>query len=145
VKCCDRGIYVNRTSSLAGHIAQSSKPPAGQSVAESSLLFVPARSSHSDGSATAVWTIRDGRIVRDDDVQGRLDAESNPPSGLIVHTSGPVEGGWRIVDVWGSVEDYQRFSDERIGPAVMAFAQEAGIEPVAPKLKVRELYDVIRP
>jgi hypothetical protein len=80
-----------------------------------------------------------------DAVQGRLNAEADPPAGLIVHTSGPVDGGWRIVDVWESAEDFQRFAAERIRPAVMAFAEEAGIEPVEPQLTVRELYDVISP
>jgi hypothetical protein len=80
-----------------------------------------------------------------DAVQGRLNAETDPPAGLIVHASGPVDGGWRIVDVWESAEDFQSFSDERIRPAVMAFAQEAGIEPGAPQVTVSELYDVISP
>ena len=65
--------------------------------------------------------------------------------GLIVHTSGPVDGGWRIVDVWESREDFERFTDERVRPAVMSYAQEAGIEPRTPNTTFRELYDVIRP
>lgn len=28
-------------------------------------------------------------------VQRRVNAEADPPAGLIVHTSGPVDGGWR--------------------------------------------------
>jgi hypothetical protein len=37
------------------------------------------------------------------------------------------------------------FRSERVGPAVMAYAKDAGIEPVAPQVSVLELYDVIRP
>lgn len=80
-----------------------------------------------------------------DAVQRRLDADADPPAGLILHTSGPVDGGWRIVDVWESAEGYNRFRDERVRPTVMALAKEAGIEPVAPQVTLRELYDVITP
>lgn len=80
-----------------------------------------------------------------DAVQRRVEADTDPPAGLLLHTSGPVDGGWRIVDVWESPEDFHRFSDERVRPAVTAFAQEAGIEPNAGQMTIRELYDVITP
>jgi hypothetical protein len=80
-----------------------------------------------------------------DGVNSRINAQGSPPAGLIVHTSAPVDGGWRIVDVWESAEDYRRFAEERIGPAVSAYAQEAGIEPGQPNVTVTELYDMIKP
>ena len=80
-----------------------------------------------------------------DGVNARLGVDSNPPSGLIIHTSGATEVGWRVVDVWESADDYRRFAEERIGPAVAGYAQEAGIEPGPPQVSVVELYDVIRP
>jgi hypothetical protein len=79
-----------------------------------------------------------------DGVNARLGADSDPPAGLILHASGPTERGWRIVDVWDSEDDYRRFAEDRIGPAVMAYAQDAGIEPVAPDATVLELYDLMK-
>jgi hypothetical protein len=80
-----------------------------------------------------------------DGVNARLNAQANPPAGLILHSSGATEGGWRIVDVWETADAFQRFTDERIRPAVMAYTQEAGLEPVTPETTITELYDVIRP
>jgi hypothetical protein len=80
-----------------------------------------------------------------DGVNARLNAQANPPAGLILHSSHATEGGWRIVDVWETAEAYQQFAEERIGPAVMAYTQEAGIEPRTPETTITGLYDVIRP
>jgi hypothetical protein len=80
-----------------------------------------------------------------DGVNARLGAEQSPPSGMILHTSSATDSGWRIVDVWESEEQYRRFAEDRIGPAVMAYTQEAGIEPRTPVTSVVELYDVVRP
>ncbi|MFG2125432.1 hypothetical protein [Streptomyces sp. NPDC048710] len=33
-----------------------------------------------------------------------------PAPGLISHAAGPVDGGWRVVDVWESEEALQNFS-----------------------------------
>jgi hypothetical protein len=43
---------------------------------------------------------------------------SEPVAGLIAHVSGPSRDGWRIIDIWESEEDQQRFQAERLGPAV---------------------------
>jgi hypothetical protein len=41
-----------------------------------------------------------------------------PIAGLVAHVSGPSADGWRIIDVWESEEDYQRFVVERLNPAL---------------------------
>jgi hypothetical protein len=51
-------------------------------------------------------------------VAGEVDAEGDPPEGLIVHAAGEENGKWRSVDVWESEEAYERFRDERLMPAV---------------------------
>jgi len=80
-----------------------------------------------------------------DGVNEKINAVAGPPAGLIVHTSGPADGGWRIVDVWESAEDFERFREERIRPAVVAYAEEAGVDPATPETTVWELHDVIKP
>ena len=40
--------------------------------------------------------------------------------GRILHLAGPMEGGWRVVDVWESQEAVNKFFQEQLGPAVQA-------------------------
>jgi hypothetical protein len=50
-------------------------------------------------------------------VQGALGDE--PPAGLIYHAAGEIEGGrWQAVSVWESQDDFNRFLEDRIMPAV---------------------------
>jgi hypothetical protein len=66
----------------------------------------------------------------------------NPPAGLIIHTAGPTESGWRVVDVWESAEALARFREERLMPAIDA----AGVSlPSAPRVQVHEVYDLLQP
>jgi hypothetical protein len=52
----------------------------------------------------------------------RLNAEINfpaePPDGLISHVAAPTAEGFRVVDVWESVDALDRFVEERLGPAM---------------------------
>ena len=47
----------------------------------------------------------------------RFDAV-DAPEGLLVHSAGPMPDGWYVYDIWKSKEDFERFGDEQIGPAV---------------------------
>jgi hypothetical protein len=43
------------------------------------------------------------------------------PLGGIVHLAGPTsDGGWRVIDVWDSVEEASAFLRERFAPALRA-------------------------
>jgi hypothetical protein len=48
-----------------------------------------------------------------------------PVPGLVAHVSGPTPDGWRIIDVWESEEDFQRFQQERLHPALRAAMGDA--------------------
>jgi hypothetical protein len=43
---------------------------------------------------------------------------TDPPDGLIFHASGPIEGGWGVLDFWESREQFDRFISERVAPAM---------------------------
>jgi hypothetical protein len=45
------------------------------------------------------------------------------PEGLIVHTAGQTPDGWYIYDLWESREQFQRFLDQNVAPAM----QELGV------------------
>jgi hypothetical protein len=55
-----------------------------------------------------------------DAVIARMDLRNDPPEGCLVHMAGPMEGGWRVVDVWESQEHFDRFMSERLGAALRA-------------------------
>ena len=56
-----------------------------------------------------------------------LDAAVGPddPPGLIFHAASASEDGFRIVDVWESKADYERFEEERLMPAWLSVGGEA--------------------
>jgi hypothetical protein len=55
---------------------------------------------------------------------------AGPMEGCLVHVAGPMEGGWRVVEVWESQEAADRFFRERL-QSVMG---QVGITPVEPKV-----------
>ena len=54
----------------------------------------------------------------------KLEAAINPrvdhPDGLIFHASGPIDGGWGVLDFWESRSQFDSFAAARIGPGVQA-------------------------
>jgi hypothetical protein len=56
----------------------------------------------------------------------KLDTElgGHNPEGLIVHAAGESGSGIRIIDVWESKQQFERFQSERLGPAM----RKVGIE-----------------
>jgi hypothetical protein len=55
-----------------------------------------------------------------DRLEAAVDPAGNPPDGLIFHASGPIDGGWGVLDFWQSRAHFDRFAQERMGPAVAA-------------------------
>jgi hypothetical protein len=55
-------------------------------------------------------------------------AGDEPPAGCLYHISGPIQGGWRVIEVWESEEDQRRFQEGRLNPAFEA----AGVQKVTP-------------
>ena len=44
--------------------------------------------------------------------------EDESPEGLIVHSAGQGEQGYYVYDVWESREAFERFMEEKLGPAL---------------------------
>lgn len=40
------------------------------------------------------------------------------PAGLIVHSAGQGDQGYYVYDIWESREDFERFMQEKLGPAI---------------------------
>jgi hypothetical protein len=51
-------------------------------------------------------------------VLAELGGAEKRAEGLVAHVAGPIDGGFRIIDVWESRELAQRFSRDHLEPAV---------------------------
>ena len=64
-------------------------------------------------------------MTREQDEQALRELKlSGPPPGSHLHASGPMEGGWRIVEVWESAEAAEAFLGSE---AFQQMAQSTGI------------------
>lgn len=63
--------------------------------------------------------------------------DGTPPPGARFHVAGEVEGGFRVVDVWESAEQFQKFAEEQIGP----YSQEEGFPP--PEVSIWEVHNTM--
>jgi hypothetical protein len=61
-----------------------------------------------------------------DRLNAAIDPDGNPPDGLLFHASGPLDGGWGVIDFWESREHFDRFAQARIGPAIASLGFEGG-------------------
>ena len=59
-----------------------------------------------------------------------LDLEGSPPLGIRIRMGGLTVDGWRIVSLWDSDADYERFRDEGLVPAL------AGLGRVLPAIEM---------
>ena len=80
-----------------------------------------------------------GSQDRYDAVIADLDLGQAPAAGLILHAAGPTEGGWRVIDVWESEQDAERFLRDRLGPAL----ERAGVAG-PPQVTVTPLHSLVR-
>ncbi len=59
-----------------------------------------------------------------DAINRELNFPDEVPDGLLSHTAAEVEGGMQIVDVWESMDKFEAFMNDQLGPA----AGRAGFE-----------------
>jgi hypothetical protein len=53
-----------------------------------------------------------------DEVTSRVLDNEQLPAGCLDHIAGPSGGGFRVITVWESEEQYQQFRDEKLLPAI---------------------------
>jgi hypothetical protein len=57
----------------------------------------------------------------------QINPDRTPPKGLLFHASGPVEGGWGIMDFWESRADFDAFA-----AGIPAAFAAVGVQPQGP-------------
>ncbi len=76
-----------------------------------------------------VFDIHGGNQKQYDTVIAKLKLEGKTAPGGLYHIAGPIENGWRVVDVWESREAFEKFFHEKLASAL----KEAGVPPLQPK------------
>jgi hypothetical protein len=80
--------------------------------------------------------IEGGTQEQYDQVMEKLQLQGMPEGG-IAHIAAPMEGGWRVLDVWETREHFERFYEDRLKAAI----DEVGVPPAEPKFQ--ELHNVM--
>ena len=76
-----------------------------------------------------------------DTAHDHINPERTAPKGLLFHSSGPIDGGWGVIDFWESREDFEAFQP-RIGEGMAA----AGVAPQGPPdIKEFPVHETIQP
>lgn len=71
----------------------------------------------------------------------KLVMAGDPPKGLVFHSSGPIEGGWSVIDFWESRRDY----DAGMGRVQEAIAA-AGVKMQGPpEVEEFPVYETFQP
>jgi len=73
-----------------------------------------------------------------DKAHDQINPDRTPPKGLLFHASGPVDGGWWIIDFWESRADFDAFATGF--PAGFA---AAGVEMVQPDIKEFPVHEMV--
>ena len=75
-----------------------------------------------------------------DEVSARVMPNDQLPEGCQVHIAGPSNFGWRVITVWDSVEQFQRFRSEKLVPALK---EVGGDDFVAPTIQADPVHRLI--
>jgi len=67
-----------------------------------------------------------------------VNPDRTPPQGLLFHASGPIDGGWGIIDFWESRADFEAFQ-QRIETGMAAAGVELQGPPDVKEFPVHEL------
>ena len=76
-------------------------------------------------------------------VHDHLDIEESPPQGLIFHSSGPIDGGWGVLDVWHSRNAFDQFAASKLTAAATELGDRAF--PAPPEISEFPIHNYMTP
>jgi hypothetical protein len=79
-----------------------------------------------------------------DEVDRRLTERRVQPEGFVMHAAGFTGNGFRIIEIWDSREQWERFYEDHVLPMVREVAG-SDERASAPELTVYELHNLIVP
>jgi hypothetical protein len=62
----------------------------------------------------------------------------------VVHVAGPVDGGWRLIEVWDSRGAYNDFVRDRLLPAIVQVAGEDALDEPFPAPQIMEVHGLLQ-
>lgn len=86
----------------------------------------------------------EGTTKQYDEVNSKMNTAGDPPDGLLAHTAETLGDKMRVVDVWESQEALEKFTNDRLMPAMSEVLGPLDPDSGTPP-EIRELYNVIRP
>jgi hypothetical protein len=93
--------------------------------------------------AVGLWiSFAGGTQEQYDAINAQMGVEENPPEGLVFHSAGPMGDGWNVIDFWESREHFDRFQQDRLGPAIEELGDKA--PPGPPQIKEFPVYNIIK-
>jgi hypothetical protein len=69
-----------------------------------------------------------------------MEVDTDPPAGMLVHSAGPVDGGWGIIDFWESREAFDSFVRDRLMPRLQTLGDQRFPNP--PDVKQFEVHNL---
>lgn len=69
-----------------------------------------------------------------------MGVELRPEAGIYLHLTAPIEGGYRITEVWDCREGFEAFMQARLAPAAKAIGLSREM-----KITIEPLYNVFAP
>ena len=103
-------------------------------------MFQPGRSA--DGRRIRL-KFEGGTQEQYEAVHGHINVQTDPPSGLIFHMAGPIEGGWGVIDCWESRAAFDTFVQSRLAPALQELGDQA--PPGPPDIREFEVFNHLVP
>ena len=78
-----------------------------------------------------------------DGVNAEMGIDQNPPEGFIFEWAGEIDGKWTVMSLWESRDQYDRFREERLLPAVKKVSgqdPEEGPQPTTSEFPVHDFH-----
>jgi hypothetical protein len=69
-----------------------------------------------------------------------MGVERRPEPGIYLHLTAPIDGGYRIIEVWDHREGFEAFMQARLTPAAQAIGLNREM-----KLTIEPLYNIFAP
>jgi hypothetical protein len=58
-----------------------------------------------------------------------MEIATDPPAGMLVHSAGPVDDGWGVLDFWESRAAFDSFVQERLMPRLHGLGEKGFPQP----------------
>ncbi len=68
-----------------------------------------------------------------------MEIDTDPPAEMIVHSAGPIEGGWGVIDFWESRQAFDDFVAERLMPRLQGLGDRGFQNP--PEVKEFQVHN----